>query len=585
MRGRNDAGCCFPRRDGRVFRSGRVCRRACRMTTPSGNPLNLVPPPDPVFPEPAPPTPASHLEPNWTEPDRGGNFIARHWRGGYSLPVAYWLVGFLVSIASLVILKTLGPVLTTNLDYDPTRIFAELMLVWIAIVAVTTWQLVGIWRSATHYAARRRRGGRNTFWGVLAKIAVVLGVLNSVVQFARAGTPQLSETFKMAFMGDPKMPAYFLRVMRDNSEIEITGGLKFGLTEDFEKTLREFPRIHVVHLNSVGGRIGEAAKLYHAIKDRGLITYVDAACLSACTLAYAAGRERWIAPTGQLGFHGPAFPGFSAANLASAVTMQKGLMVASGFDPAFVDRALAVPDTQIWQPTLQELTNARVVTAVANGGQFAISGFAPGITAEQMGEQYARYLPVLTAMQARLPDDYRSITKVLFDDYTTGATRDAVVADARRQLMPLIARYRSLADNDVLIDVATLIIDQYTALNQRDPALCYQFASAGINAAVQKQIPAALVQRELALERRIIETAARRAPVDEQQMKALWRVVGISLTASFSRDKIAIVGSPHVAPEQYADYCAVTSGVLRAIVALPPTDAGIVLRNMFAAKN
>ena len=45
--------------------------------------------------------------------------------------------------------------------------------------------------------------------------------------------------------------------MRDNSEIEISGGFKFGLTEDFEKAMREFPGIHVVHLNSVGGRIGE----------------------------------------------------------------------------------------------------------------------------------------------------------------------------------------------------------------------------------------------------------------------------------------------------------------------------------------
>jgi hypothetical protein len=97
-------------------------------------------------------------------------------------------------------------------------------------------------------------------------------------------------------------------------------------------------------------------------------------------------------------------------------------------------------------------------------------------------------------------------------------------------------------------------------------------------------MPAPLIQRELALEQRIIETAARRAPVDDKQTKALWRVVGIALTASFSPDQIAIVRAPHVAPGQYADYCAVTSGMLRAIVALPPPDAGILLRSMFAAK-
>ena len=266
-----------------------------------------MPPPDPVFPD----------------SNRGGNFIVRHWRGGYSLPVSYWLVGILVSITSLVVLKALGPVLTANLDYDPTRIFVELALLWIGVVSVTTWQLVGIWRSASHYAARRRRDGRGTLWAVLAKIAVVFGVMNSTVQFASAGVPQFRETFRMAFLGDPAMPPYFLRVMRDNTEIEITGGFKFGLTEDFEKSLRDFPRIHVVHLNSVGGRIGEAARLYHAIRDKGLITYVDAACLSACTLAYAAGRERWIAPTAQLGFHGPAFPGFQAVSLVPRCRCKK----------------------------------------------------------------------------------------------------------------------------------------------------------------------------------------------------------------------------------------------------------------------
>jgi hypothetical protein len=325
--------------------------------------------------------------------------------------------------------------------------------------------------------------------------------------------------------------------------------------------------------------------LYHAIRDKGLITYVDAACLSACTLAYAAGSERWIAPTAQLGFHGPAFPGFQAVSLASAVSMQKTLMVAAGFDAAFVDRALAVPNSQIWKPSSQELMAAHVVTGIASGGQFAISGFAPGITAEQMGDQYARYLPVLVAMKARLPDDYRSITKLLYDDYSAGATRDAVVADARRQLFPLIARYRSMADDGVLIDVADLIIDQYSALNQSDPALCYQYASAGVNAAVLRQMPSPLIKRELALEQRIIETAARRAPLDERQTKALWRVVGIALTASFTPEQIATVRASHVSPGQYSDYCAVTSGMLRAIVALPPSDAGILLRSMFAGKN
>ncbi len=36
-------------------------------------------------------------------------------------------------------------------------------------------------------------------------------------------------------------------------------------------------------------------------------------CLSACTLAFAGGRERWLGGAGKLGFHAPDFPGMGPA--------------------------------------------------------------------------------------------------------------------------------------------------------------------------------------------------------------------------------------------------------------------------------
>ena len=115
-----------------------------------------------------------------------------------------------------------------------------------------------------------------------------------------------------------------------------------------------------------------------------------------------------------------------------------------------------------------------------------------------------------------------------------------------------------MADDGVLIDVADLIIDQYSALNQSDPALCYRYRSAGVSRGAEA-MPSPLIKRELALEQRIIETAARRAPLDERQTKALWRVVGVALTASFTPEQIATVRASHVSPGQSSDYCAVTS--------------------------
>jgi hypothetical protein len=127
----------------------------------------------------------------------------------------------------------------------------------------------------------------------------------------------------MAFMDDPRMPAYSIRIMRNGTEAEITGGFKYGLTDDFLKLVRASPQIKVVHLNSIGGRIGEAEKLSKLIRDRRLNTYTSSSCLSACTIAFAGGRERWIHRRAKLGFHGPAFPGWSDADIVEASNSQR----------------------------------------------------------------------------------------------------------------------------------------------------------------------------------------------------------------------------------------------------------------------
>jgi len=41
----------------------------------------------------------------------------------------------------------------------------------------------------------------------------------------------------MSFLDDPDIPAYSIRVMRNGTEAEITGGFKYGLTDDFVKIL------------------------------------------------------------------------------------------------------------------------------------------------------------------------------------------------------------------------------------------------------------------------------------------------------------------------------------------------------------
>src|SRR4029450_6782331 len=102
-----------------------------------------------------------------------------------------------------------------------------------------------------------------------------LSILANVVIFLRDGGPQLAETYRMAVLNDPGIPDYAIRVMRDGTQAEISGGFKYGLTNDFIKIL-DANRIRVVHLDSVGGRVGGAEKRFNVIRARGVTTCVAA---------------------------------------------------------------------------------------------------------------------------------------------------------------------------------------------------------------------------------------------------------------------------------------------------------------------
>ncbi|MEE9195062.1 MAG: hypothetical protein V3U44_04425 [Alphaproteobacteria bacterium] len=90
-------------------------------------------------------------------------FFGKVWRGEYSLARTYWLFGVVVGIVYNVMLN-LAVVATGELG---TGFF--LMILYLPWYVVLTG---GVWRSANIYCATE---GKNSLWGRLAQIAVVLG--------------------------------------------------------------------------------------------------------------------------------------------------------------------------------------------------------------------------------------------------------------------------------------------------------------------------------------------------------------------------------------------------------------------------
>jgi hypothetical protein len=298
-----------------------------------------------------------------TVPVRRSYFL-RHWRGELSLPVAYWINGWLGDIP--VILLATGAGLLIRVPALVKIALAAAMAVWVLAFLVSIWQLVGIWRSAGRHVGR---GGRKV-WAILAQVSVGLGTAMLAAQLVTSAIPQMLELGRI-WAGDAELAEHEIRLLPGGRELSYSGAITYGVTEEVRRALDAAPGVRVIHLDSRGGRLVEAQHLRDLIAARGLATYVGQFCASACTSAFMGGRERWLAPGAKLGFHQASTPGGLSIMTALEVAEEKQALIRSGVSQAFAARAFDAPPTSMWYPSAQELLAARVVTGIAAPGQFA----------------------------------------------------------------------------------------------------------------------------------------------------------------------------------------------------------------------
>ncbi|MDF2995487.1 MAG: putative rane protein [Xanthobacteraceae bacterium] len=518
-----------------------------------------------------------HDDPPADEVNR--NFFKRYWRGEFSLPFSFWVVGILVGVAAALIVLALNTIFDVSGDYNPYSLFGFLVSLWAIVILATIWQTVGLWRSATHHMHERWRRGRHTFWGGLVKLLLVFSVLASTMQLVQSAFPQIRETYSIAFRGDPDLPDYSLRVMRNGTEIEIVGGFKYGLATDLDRVLRASPQIAVVHLDSIGGRIGEAMKVHDIIRQRRLITYVAARCYSACTLAFAGGGERWLGGAGKLGFHAPDFPGMGPAELSSAVVDQQELLADNGFDPRFIARALSTPATSLWIPTTQELFAGRAVTDLATPAKFAISGFGADLDLAGAAANVKIISPSIAAIEERDPATAQAIYRQFRQMYLAGNSVAEVVLALQDALDTEFLKYRRMADDKSTIAFGQLAIDQIEQIARLDTLVCYEHLSGVGNANLTNYLTPELIKREAELVAAMIRTAAPRKPTEKAIVEAGMKNIMATLQAGPQRKNLVLY-SRTPTPQQYGDFCALIAATYRAALTQPPVTAAALIRRL-----
>lgn len=218
---------------------------------------------------------------------------------------------------------------------------------------------VGVWRAANR---RARVGASATTW-VLRAFVVAGGLAFGLAFAARHGGAQTFEMGQIAFGQDP-VALVDAHLSADGRSLVLRGTLGAGSAQRVHELLALAPQVRTVHLQSAGGRLFEAEGIAADVRRRGLNTYADGLCASACTMVLLAGRQRDAAPQARIGFHRPSFAGVDDDRSVDADALMRYYRNA-GIARAFVDKVRATPSQSMWFPTRQELERHRVLTRPA----------------------------------------------------------------------------------------------------------------------------------------------------------------------------------------------------------------------------
>ena len=315
-------------------------------------------------PELMPQTSAALPPPLPPQAVRSHNYVVRHWRGELSLPVSYWLNGTASGLVVGLVIGGMAYLINWQGDAEPVVWLSTLIASWILAALLMIGQAVGVWRSAIRY----RQSGKD-FWGGVAQMLTVAGLLVFPYDFATVGLPQLAGIYEIV-SGDAHVGPHEFHVLANGQTLEFSGGITFGVTQELERFLNAMAGVRTVRLNSNGGRILEAQRMSDLISSRNLATFVARDCLSACTIVFLGGKERFMLPTARLGFHQPAFRGMTASDRHAAIaTERQRLQQRFGLSAAFAARANSAPPGGMWYPDKDELMRERVVTRLASPRQ------------------------------------------------------------------------------------------------------------------------------------------------------------------------------------------------------------------------
>jgi hypothetical protein len=502
-------------------------------------------------------------------PTRTRNYLLRHWRGECSLAVSYWVNGWLAVIPIAVVAVLAGVAMRES--GQPWLYLAGLLLVWSVVILTVIWQSVGTWRSA---ARTKRQHGRR-FWPVAAQVMTVLGLLSNANLLRVRAAPAIADAAAYV-QGDPRLGEHGVRVLRGGAELEVSGPITWGLTQQLDAALARAPNAHVVHLDSFGGRVGVALGIADIIAAHHLDTYVEHVCASACTVAFLAGQQRWIGERGRLGFHSGTVAG-SVNRVAEAGFRKR--YERYGLPADFLDHIFRTPPTELWFPSRDELTDAHIITGMAADGKFAVSGFGPQPNLRETEQQLLKQ-PIYAALQ-RTDPDWSTLMARWDWTVSNGEPITGFAAELRTHIARNTRRLMPVAPDGALRQFASIMLSETASIQQTDPEACWAYLHNG-SIEQRRYLSPGQLRDDLAASARLLTDAT-----DHPQPRlsaADGKAQLTRLIAEMRRDgqdpDAALAALRADAPHD--GYCPGIQALVRAAVAWPADDDDSPLRALFS---
>jgi ATP-dependent protease ClpP protease subunit len=262
-------------------------------------------------------------------------FIARHWRGENSLAFAYWVNAVLLQL--LLSLAIVWMADHTEIFDTPPRAIGGLTF----IAAVTTWALVGVWRSAGNSmaAAQWATPPRRAIWAYIARFMVVVGFLQAL------GTllPLYNDAFEAEKLRSSPLATEFNLYTRAETDVVLEGYINGPSVAAVKKAFAESKERNALVISSPGGFLADAFDLADFVKEAGVFVAVNGTCHSACTLVLAAAETRLATPTSSIALHHPAAAGDFASSevrdlLSGEIREYYARLSREGFDEGYIAR-------------------------------------------------------------------------------------------------------------------------------------------------------------------------------------------------------------------------------------------------------